>query len=52
MAADYPLSEKVKNDTEVTADLATFVAEVRRYRWEIAHYQGWQKHTVTRLEVE
>jgi hypothetical protein len=30
MAADYPLSEKVKNDTEVTADLAIFVAVVRR----------------------
>jgi hypothetical protein len=29
MAADYPLSEKVKNDTEVTADLAIFVAAVR-----------------------
>jgi hypothetical protein len=35
MAADYPLSEKVKNDTEVTADLAIFVAVVRRdnVRW-------------------
>jgi hypothetical protein len=30
MAADDPLSEKMKNDTEVTADLAIFVAVVRR----------------------
>jgi hypothetical protein len=28
MAADDPLSEKVKNDTEVPADLAIFVAVV------------------------
>lgn len=35
MAAADPLSEKVKNDTEVTADLAIFVAAVRRdnVRW-------------------
>jgi hypothetical protein len=30
MAADDPLIEKMKNDTEVTADLAIFVALIRR----------------------
>jgi hypothetical protein len=29
MAADDPLIEKMKNDTEVTADLAIFVALMR-----------------------
>jgi hypothetical protein len=50
MAAADPLNEKVKNDTEVTADLAIFVAVERRdnVRWssagshgrEIVHHQG------------
>jgi hypothetical protein len=53
MAAADPLSEKMKNDTEVTADLAIFVA-VTSYgpsgeaaHPEIVHHQGWrnaQKH--------
>jgi hypothetical protein len=53
MAAADRLSEKVKNDTEVTADLAIFVALVRRaepamqaterHTWEVVHDQGWQK---------
>jgi hypothetical protein len=52
MAADDPLSEKVKNDTEVTAELAIFVTLVRRdnvgcsaaesHTWKIVHHQGWQ----------
>jgi hypothetical protein len=36
MAADDPLSEKVKNDTEVTADLAIFVAKMRRDKRSVA----------------
>jgi hypothetical protein len=48
MAAADPLSEKVKNDTEVTADLAIFVALMRRGNvrwfgsWKIVHQQRWR----------
>ena len=65
MAAAHPLSEKVKNDTEVTADLAIFVAMMRRdnARWSGAEsgrapqagncpLSRVAKRTETRLEVQ
>jgi hypothetical protein len=62
MAAADPLSEKVKNDTEVTGDLAIFVALVRRGRASAASDRAPHrgncppsrvaKRTETRLEVE
>jgi hypothetical protein len=64
MAAADPLSEKVKNDTEVTADLAIFVAlmrgdNVRRFGPESGrapHLENCPpskvaKRTETRVEV-
>jgi hypothetical protein len=60
MAADDPLNEKMKNDTQVTADLAIFVALMRRggpaepplhaterHTGAIVHDQGWQNAQIS-----